>query len=1695
MKSAICIPLLALGLFLQTVQAQNPIPFHTAFSPDEGYEQGSADGQNGWKVEQGKAVIGDHHGVPALIVPPSDPFGQVSVYFKRPLPGQPVFLDFQVRMGARPESEDFVDANGSSAALVRIDSGGALVARHSSPEGVSWIDTGIHPAMDESGFLGEALHLTIRQDPTAGTWDLYVNGKIAGANFGLDPDPRESGGYFSLMGDNDHETVLSTLWIDSKNMLFEDADGDGLPDSWQASLTLGGRDDDGDLDGLINMEEYVLGTSPVKADTDGDGVTDTDELRLGTDPHKADAEAPAALIAEFRMPGAADFDEFPASLEACRTADILQRPLTSFTPLKDLEFSGILHEHFLTRVRGWITVPVTGDYPFWISGDDQAELWLSSDTFAGHRKRIAHCPDFTSFRQFDLYPAQRSAPVRLEVGQRYYIEVLHRNSGGMNHFSVAWQIPGGKKAIVSSTWLKPWTPDPEDLDDDGLPDSWQNRYQLMSRASNGSLHRTSGPWADPDGDHLSNLDEYRLGSDPDKADAEGRTGLITQEGWHNIPGRYLFDVAGGTFPGAPQETAYLDCFESLMQASTNYVARLRGFVTVPATGTYRFHIAADDQAELYLGTSADKFSKKLVASAPLFTAWRDWNRYAAQTSQPMQLSKGQVLYIEALQKQGLGQAHLSVGWTVPGAESPAIIGGQDLTSWKPQANDSDGNELPDSWQATHRLTPSDGTPASFKETSAWGDADHDGITNGAELAAGTDPSDPLSRPNTGLQWQIWQGLPGMTLDLLPQLTSYPANPSRSQALVQFDYGTQGDNYLSRVRGIVTAPVTGTYVFSLAANNETRLYLSRDASRFNKTVIAQVALASPWRNKDWNKWQESTPVDLVAGKKYYIETIQKAGLNEDFLAVGWNVPGFGQSIISAEFLSPLPADPEDRDDDDLPDPWEKAHGLNSSNPSGADGAWGDPDGDLLSNFDEFQHGTDPLKADTTKQRGLALWEVWDGITGLTIDKLTGHPRFPSLPDRKLLLSSAEMPPDRGTWYGGRLRGYLVPPVSGKYKLLVSGDDQAALYVSTGEGKFERKFVAGAPFWTGERQFDRYPEQAADLTLKAGKSYYFELLHKADSGHNNATLAWIPPGGKDPVIPAGMEITAFTIDPADLDDDELPDEWEMAYKLDPRDNGNTMAVNGYWGDPDRDGLANIDEWRLGTNPRNKDTDSDGLDDGLEVNLAGTNPLQADASPLGVFATGDTKSLKTVSGSWEGQADLLISGQSGSADWPFSLAQAGRYFFRVSGAGVPLLPDAQDEITIVIDGLSLGSFPLTSGSGLLGVAMGRMPFLSAGAHTLQVRWASPRADRRLALSSLEILSFASSDGSLEKWNANDQAANHVTERPRESLTSPVCLEGTALFPSLVKLSDKTPVHEGPDRTWFANVALPADDRTLSLQASFENGASLGSAELVWKPLNILEGGSLTLRKGDAVRLAAYPAGNAGPIAGGQVTFRINGEATAREESAIAVEHVFAAAGVYEITADYVDNSGRRTGTFTVTTVEADLPQEIVVFAGRPRVMTFSGIPREVDLIADSSLYWSLRTPGPPPQVRVQRATPGLASVIARLPDGGAILDSAAVRAVALKSSVETSLSVVGQSADGTTIIQMDVFLPDIPEGTRVLIEIAAAGVTFEDGSVSKWLTKEDFDTNGVAKVKFVRAPGVETSICHIVSLWQGEEMIGTY
>lgn len=162
---------------------------------------------------------------------------------------------------------------------------------------------------------------------------------------------------------------------------------------------------------------------------------------------------------------------------------------------------------------------------------------------------------------------------------------------------------------------------------------------------------------------------------------------LLREQWTGLPGGLVSDLtSSAAFPAAPSSGAYLSNFEAPANAGDQYGTRLRGYVTAPQTGAYRFFIAADGAAELHLSNDADPANKQLAARSgdgPRAARGREWSFTPAQQSADIRLVAGQKYYIEALHKEAGGADHLAVAWRLPDGTFEGPIPGSRLAPLLP----------------------------------------------------------------------------------------------------------------------------------------------------------------------------------------------------------------------------------------------------------------------------------------------------------------------------------------------------------------------------------------------------------------------------------------------------------------------------------------------------------------------------------------------------------------------------------------------------------------------------------------------------------------------------------------------------------------------------------------------------------------------------------------------------------------------------------------------------------------------------------------------------------------------------------------------------------------------------------------------------------------------------------------------------
>ena len=142
-----------------------------------------------------------------------------------------------------------------------------------------------------------------------------------------------------------------------------------------------------------------------------------------------------------------------------------------------------------------------------------------------------------------------------------------------------------------------------------------------------------------------------------------------------------------------------------------------------------------------------------------------------------------------------------------------------------------------------------------------------------------------------INFQRWNNVTGTAVTNLTSLAAYPNSPSATGTYTSFEIPVNNsDNYGIRLYGYICPPVTGSYTFWIAADDNAELWLSTTSSPANRVRIAYHNTYTA--SREWNKvtTQKSAAITLTAGQIYFVEALMKEGTGGDNLAVGWAKPG-------------------------------------------------------------------------------------------------------------------------------------------------------------------------------------------------------------------------------------------------------------------------------------------------------------------------------------------------------------------------------------------------------------------------------------------------------------------------------------------------------------------------------------------------------------------------------------------------------------------------------------------------------------------------------------------------------------------------------------------------------------------------------------------------------------------------------------
>jgi hypothetical protein len=409
----------------------------------------------------------------------------------------------------------------------------------------------------------------------------------------------------------------------------------------------------------------------------------------------------------------------------------LTRPL----PTGDFSTGKFTEAKTLVRLRGLLIPPATGEYRLAVAGDDAAILYLSDDKLPYSRKPIASFSAFTKPRQWDASPGQISAPIHLEAGVPRYVEAWCFNLQGDGGLDIGWSLPGSK-AIVPITLFTPsnqpqvipYQLDADDQNDNGLPDSWEKSCDLDP---------ASGSFGDPDNDGASNLQEYQAKTNPLKA--ESFPGKVLEEAWTDVPGGGWMQRNRLTYEHLQRPPTVSSLRDGMMPGEYHLpcMHKLRAYLVPPVSGEYRFHIVG--QGKMRFSISPDEnvlHQRQLIEGGSAQSGTRnDVNDpFYFNDSDPVPLEAGSRHFVEVIFYQEATPSGFKLEWRRPDGVQECVP----VTAFQSfvyAEGDRNHDDLPDSWQSEHNLDISGKNPEHY----ASGDADHDGLTNGEEFLAGTNP--------------------------------------------------------------------------------------------------------------------------------------------------------------------------------------------------------------------------------------------------------------------------------------------------------------------------------------------------------------------------------------------------------------------------------------------------------------------------------------------------------------------------------------------------------------------------------------------------------------------------------------------------------------------------------------------------------------------------------------------------------------------------------------------------------------------------------------------------------------------------------------------------------------------------------------------------------------------------------------------
>ena len=346
---------------------------------------------------------------------------------------------------------------------------------------------------------------------------------------------------------------------------------------------------------------------------------------------------------------------------------------------------------FASRWTGEVLPEFSQIYTFYTDVNAAGRLWVNGQLLTNNWPRAG----------YTTVSGEYSGTIEMQAGVRYAIVFEHYEVSGNNaKAKLSWGSSNQAKQVIPQARLFP-NPAPriaEPLDVLLIKGSGNYAYQINASGSptsyaaaglpaGWSLNTTTGALTIS----TAVAGEFHIPLTATNANGSGSAildvtviatdGVITRDVWTGISGNTVNAIPLTT---TPTSTGTVASLESPQDVGDDYGVRIRGYITAPTSGTYKFWLTADEAAELWISDDDEPVNafKRAELTGPV--GYRNWA--AGAVSPLLLLEGGKRYFVEVRHKEGTGADHVSVGWLKPGDAGPLateVVPGYALSQFVP----------------------------------------------------------------------------------------------------------------------------------------------------------------------------------------------------------------------------------------------------------------------------------------------------------------------------------------------------------------------------------------------------------------------------------------------------------------------------------------------------------------------------------------------------------------------------------------------------------------------------------------------------------------------------------------------------------------------------------------------------------------------------------------------------------------------------------------------------------------------------------------------------------------------------------------------------------------------------------------------------------------------------------------------------